>query len=479
MNIIQRGVRSVIRKPIKSILLVLVVIVISSFFMAGLASLSASVHTQDSTRQAVGATFRLELSETNRQKRLEEACEKLGNKEGEYNGVTVEHLSNGMWKISADNSFQTVLLDDAEKLAQTEGIEAYNLITAATAVNPVNFKRIEEPNKEQSNDLNGVNLRGNRIMEMDMDVAAGKIALVKGRMIGQEDKDVCIISQELADLNSLKIGDKLQFNDYRDIENSQIYSAEIIGIYKAVRKITPLMSGDTYRSENTIFTDINFPEKPSGDEGNPLFQYAIFKVADVDQYGKVKQEIQKTDIDWARYDFIDNNGNLKNMAENFSDMEKSSHFLLIVVSVISFIILSLIFFFWMKNRTREIGIYMALGERKKKIWAQFLWEAILIGALGLFLSLGTAPILAKTAASYLAQETQDQSKEKEAATANQVAADGYAASEQTIQDVEISINGEILLKNMIAVGSLVFVSVSAAGIVIMRKKPREILSDMS
>lgn len=55
--------------------------------MAGLASQSASVNVQDSTRQAVGATFRLELSEANRHTRLEEATEKL---EKERKGLTEE-----------------------------------------------------------------------------------------------------------------------------------------------------------------------------------------------------------------------------------------------------------------------------------------------------------------------------------------------------------------------------------------------------
>ena len=41
MNVLRRGVCSVIRKPIKSILLLLVVVVISSFFMAGVGSQSA------------------------------------------------------------------------------------------------------------------------------------------------------------------------------------------------------------------------------------------------------------------------------------------------------------------------------------------------------------------------------------------------------------------------------------------------------
>ena len=480
MNFIQRGIRSVIRKPVKSILLLLVVVVISSFYMSGMASQSASINTQDSTRQAVGATFRLELSEANRHTRLEEAAEHLGDKtEGSYNGVHFFQTENGMSGVSTDNSFETIIAEDAEKIAETEGIEEYNLTTVATVVNPVNFKRIEDPDMDQSQDYGGVNLVGNRIMEMDMDVSDGKIKIIDGRMTTKDDKDVCVISKELAELNDLSIGDELQFNQWDDKENSETYSAKIVGIYEIEQSMTPVMSGDTYRPENTIFTDLDFPEKPSGEEGNPLYQYAIFKVADVDKYDEVKAEIEKVDIDWERYDLIDNNGNIKNMAENFNDMEQMSRILLAIVSAASFIILCLIFLFWMKNRTQEIGILLALGELKRKIWGQFLWEAFLIGIIGLLFSFLIAPALSQATASYLAQQTQEQAQEQTEANQGMVSADGYTAPDMEIQDVEIHITPSMFAKDSAAIGILLVMSVSIAGITIMRKKPKEILSEMS
>ena len=239
------------------------------------------------------------------------------------------------------------------------------------------------------------------------------------------------------------------------------------------------MSGDTYRSENTIFTDMSFPEKPSGEEGNPLFRYAIFKVANVDQYDAVKKEIEKVDIDWKRYDLIDSNGNIQSMAENFNNMKQLSEMLLIVVCAASFIIFSLIFLFWMKNRTQEIGIFMALGESKKKIWSQFLWEAMLIAILGLVLSFLISPALSKMTASYMAQQSQSQADEQKEATQNQVFADGYIAPDLEFQTIEIEVTSDMLVKDTIAIGGLLLVSVSVAGIMIMRKKPKEILSEMS
>ena len=51
------------------------------------------------------------------------------------------------------------------------------------------FLRIEDSDMDQSTDVGGVNLRGNRIMEMDMDVSAGKISLIEGRMIEKDDSE--------------------------------------------------------------------------------------------------------------------------------------------------------------------------------------------------------------------------------------------------------------------------------------------------
>ena len=86
------------------------------------------------------------------------------------------------------------------------------------------------------------------------------------------------------------------------------------------------------------------------EQDDPLYEKAYFKVADVDEYETVKEAIKKTDIDWRRYDLIDNNGNLDTMASNFNDLEKISNTLLIVVMAASFAILFLIFIFWIRKQ---------------------------------------------------------------------------------------------------------------------------------
>ena len=56
-------------------------------------------------------------------------------------------------------------------------------------------------------------------------------------------------SKELAELNHLKTGNLLKFNDYHDKEHSTIYSAEIIGIYETKQERKSIMYGDSYRQK--------------------------------------------------------------------------------------------------------------------------------------------------------------------------------------------------------------------------------------
>ena len=57
MNLFQRAIRSCLRKPVRSILLLLVVFLVSLLFLSGMAGRSANIAVKDSTRQAIGAGF--------------------------------------------------------------------------------------------------------------------------------------------------------------------------------------------------------------------------------------------------------------------------------------------------------------------------------------------------------------------------------------------------------------------------------------
>lgn len=486
MNSFQRAWRSTLRRPVRSLLLLLVIVTVSLSLLCGMACRNASVQTQDLTRQAVGAGLRLDGNESNRTKRLEETADKIGTHkpgyldEGDLDGVHIRKLETAygtQWQTWTDNSFDSLLLEDVEAVAAVPGISDYNVTTKITAVNPVNFTRIEDPDNDQYSDIGGVTLLGNRKLELNSYVLSGSVTLKQGRMIGPEDQDVCVISEELAELNGLHIGDSLRFNDCHDPENAPVWEAAIVGIYQAQQPIQPLMSGDTYRWENMIFTDLRFPEKAEN-ETAPCYEHAYFQVGDVDEYEVVKAAVEAVNIDWQRYDLIDRNGNFATMSSNFHDLEKISTLLIVLTFAAGFIVLSLVFLFWTRNRNQEIGILLSLGFGKGSVTGQFLLEALLITLLSFGLILILAPVASRAAADYLVADQVEQSEIQRDRDASRVMY-GSAQPEQTVTGVEVEITGEMWRLSAGGVIALIFISVGAAAIPILRKKPREILSELS
>lgn len=482
MNQFQMAWRRVIRKPVKSALLLLMVSVISLLLLSGMASQQASVATQDKTRQAIGTGLLLEHNEQNRHKRIDEISKRIGeNTEGSLEGVHQKRIQTAdgpAWQGWTDNSFETLRSRDIETIASVPGISDYNITTSVFAVNPRNFSRIEDPDVDQSSDLLGVSLIGNKDMKLDANVLSGNLSVKSGRMVNPKDKNVCVISEELAQKNHLSIGDSLAFNDYHHPKGAKAYKANIIGIYQVKQKMTPFMSGDTFRSENVIFTDLRFPEKTAGDEDDPLFEKAYFQVGDVNAYDAVKQAVKALDLDWERYDLIDNNGNMDTMSSNFNDLRKISELLVGLVAIVSFVILLLIFVFWLKTRTQEMGVLFAIGASKWKILGQILLEALMIATVAILVSFALSPAASKITANYLVQQQVQQAEEAKRLDAENVASDS-PESKQSVVDVHAGVTGSMLLVDGLGVTLLITLSVLTSGGLLLRRGPRNLLHEMS
>ena len=480
MNGFSLARRSVIRKPVKSVLLFVTVFTISLLLLSGMSSGKATIQMQDNTRQAIGAGILLEENEADRHRRIDELSGQLDHKEGSAGGYHQEKIIiNGVesWRTWTDNSFETLLVEDIEKIAGTEGIADYNISTVTTAARPVDFIRIEDEDVDQYSDLGGVSLIGNKDMSMDSNFLSGNAFITDGRMIKEDEKDVCVISGELADKNQLEIGCKIRFGNCRDKEDSMTYEAEVVGIYQVNQPIPPYMFGDTYRSENIIFTDLDFPEKVDGKVGDPLYEKAYFKIADVNDYESVKKSVMEADIAWERYDLIDNNGNMNTLSTNFNEMEKYSRALVWVISGAGLIILFLIFQFWMKSRNREIGIMLSMGTLKIRILAQIMTEALMIAAAAVLISFLAAPGVSGLTADYLVEQQIQSAEERDLLDEGKVAF-SYEKSGQDVLGVEAEITSGMLMQDAGGIALLITISVCVSGIVILKRNPKDILQNL-
>ena len=298
-------------------------------------------------------------------------------------------------------------------------------------------------------------------------------------MIMPEDTDVCVISREIADLNGLQVGDYLEFNNWKDRESSTIYKAEVVGIYDSINGITPIMYGDSYRSENIIFTDLSFPEKPEGNEGSPLYLYATFVVGNVNDYKAVKKRIRAVDIGWERYDFLDNTGMSDTMTENFGELEKMSSLILILVCVSGIIIICLVFLFWLKGRTHEIGIYLSLGRTKFSIVRQMLLDGVLVGFVAFLFATAASPIVSQGVVGYLVDYQIQVQAEEEQLDAGMVADSMLEDGKAEIVGVTVEISRYEVFLSGISVLGIIIIAIALSCISIMIQKPKEILSRIS
>lgn len=164
-------------------------------------------------------------------------------------------------------------------------------------------------------------------------------------------------------------------------------------------------------------------------------------------------------FDWKLYDLIDNNGNLTTMAGNFNDLENISETMLWIVAGGSFIILFLIFLFWIRN-------------------LQIVIEALMIGVIALGISFAAAPAASQAAATYLIGQQEEQAQLEKEAVEGQAATD-YKEPELAVTGVQADVTKDMLMIDSLGTGALIILSASAASVLIFRKNPKNILSEMS
>lgn len=402
------------RHPMRSALLVGIVALCSCLLLSSFATLSASVRTQSDGSEAASGSYRVELDVGNLRKHMAELPP-------EYSHVDE---SGNWWTELPDNAFESVLLADMEKLGEAEGVSAWSMVSVPVPASIPDSQRIEDPDRDQTYDYGGVNVVGARDVSMEQNVVAGNVAISEGRWPEVGDEHVVAISEELARLNGLSVGDIIRFADAKDPEGGSIVTARICGVFEIVHDIPSTMSGDTYRSENTVFSDLDLSQEIAGRLDDPLYSYATFSVADPSKYREVGEALKGTDIDWARYQLVDDSGATERMADNFAGMERSTWVFMAFVAGCGIVLVALSMAFWAKTRRREAGVLLSLGNGTTSVVGQVVAEAIALALAGCLVGCSLAwPVSGAVADSMAGRQAQIEQL-SERASAGQIAGAG-------------------------------------------------------
>ena len=482
MRIIKRAYLYVTRKRGKSILLFFILLIMATFVLAGLSTQKASQEAQKNLREALGGEFyvSVELSESNPYFR------RVDDGEGALDLYTELPVTRDM--INA--------------IMEIGGIEKYDasaqtLVSTNLTIFPGNV-----PLKGELN--NKIYARTVAGTENNSFFQSGIMELTEGKHITGNESNAAVISRDMADQNSLQIGDSISLRADEEAE------VRIIGIYE-IRKPDPAYASVvTYEKlENQIFIDTSALQDLFGDMPMGFYEVA-FSVYDPAQLDSIMSEVKGLSaIDWRAFEVAADNQTYLDAAAPLQKLQALVSSIIWVIALVSAVILSLILTMWGRSRIHETGVFLSLGIGKMRIIGQYLAEVLMIAVIAFGCSYFTSSAVAGQLANGLLQQNIPASEEQ-AAGVTITKKDGFSedvvvsrkddsalsdmpSGQDTAPEVEAAADGAETDREQISVmidsynmlqlyliGIIVIIlSVEISSLSVMRLKPREILSKMS
>jgi putative ABC transport system permease protein len=496
MNFIKRGFASVLRKPGKSLILLVLVFVLGNIIAGAISVKKAIANTQKVISDKVGIEARVVLD-------TDKYIKEGGSKEGLLK----------MQSLNAAN---------VETIGQSQYVKYYDYLTniwlegigIASYIDP---KAASIPGKGGDNGeeiQSSFRLLGGQNPNI-LDIQQGKATLYQGRVFTAEEvksnSNVALISKNLAEKNGLAVGSTIKLKrdiyKYDNRENAKAampeiaktlkYEVTVIGIFEPKKNVAVDGNGQlqviTGEHENTIYTTnatINsYNEeitKADKEVNKTSMSYnfnnitPIFALKDPNELQAFKDETTPKLPQY--YMLTDNSKEFNKVSAPMANMDWISGIVLYVAMGATILILSLLITLFLRDRRHEMGIYLSLGERKIKVAAQVLIEVMAIAIIAVSLSLVSGNVLAKNMSSRMLQNQITAEQEK---SANDVSGKGdiydpegnsVSMSSQELMDsyrVALDMN-TILIIFLVGTGTA-FVSTMAPIVYTLRLNPKKIL----
>ena len=435
MSVYQRVIRSILRNPAKSLLLLLIFFIIGNAMAVAIAVGIATQNVDRQIKQKLGAVVKLGIDYKHTEK-LRGTID-LSSREVQVTGNSgkVYTMYEEEKPVLEDRLEQ--IFTFTEPMRQSARVKSFDytlgLSAGSTYLKTAGNDLLPPEHNTDDDHLFGFSLRGTEYAPLQV-LESGKAELVAGRTFTQEEIDqgakVALISQEVAEINQLQVGDKMVLKIYPTI-NSMIpdlivgeidFVLQVIGIYQnheipqldfsktdfgishgnyeekwytkrrmntiwLPNKVVIKMGGERKAMLlergvpdkllgatevyilDPIFT-LHSPEdvEPFIEEFNPLLDEAHRFYANSTFYDQVKLPLQQT----------------RRMADSVLMFSVAGSIVIIGLTVLMFI----------RDRKYELGILMSLGETRPRIVAQVVLEVVVIALLGVALSLFSGQLLA-------------------------------------------------------------------------------------
>lgn len=433
MSFLKRAGLYCLRQRFKTIILFLVLTLIATFMVTGIAIRDASAGVTADVQTAIGGKIMLELDTENN---MESGQQNQWGTVYGYNGdLITQKIVNAIGKVDGVVDYNS------------EDTEAYYGAGVDFKYLPAAFELSYTSYGESS--AYTATLSSEKCSKFE----SGEYKLVDGRHITPDDKYTCLISKELADYNGLSIGDKIKMYS---LDSDSIAEFEIVGIFDG----TEGASGNALTVDeipaNCGYIDYATMFELFGDELNGYQQLTIYvedPVSVQNVYDRIsalpelKGKTLKLSIDTDEYNVV---------SAPLESLQKLVTTTIVIISIVSITILTLILTIWVRGRKKEIGILLSIGKSKANIILQHFTETFAVAVVAFAASISFSNLIAAKAGEFLVSRVTT-------GTAN----------------LNVQIDAAYLLPLYMIGILLIAISVIVSSWTVVRSKPKDILTKMS
>ncbi|MEF9953432.1 MAG: ABC transporter permease [Clostridium sp.] len=500
MYIFKNAIRNILRAKGRNFLIGIIALVIAGSSYIALSIKDSATKAEESGLANLNVTATINL---NRDKIMEKA-----QKEGEDPREAIRNYSS-------------LTLDELQKYAKSKNISEFNYTLSSSIkgsdIDPVDESTSEstDTNMERPKDIGAIGKKGNQgeftISGYSSNKAMtsfinGTSKIISGTMFSESSNNMnCVISKELANLNSLSIGDKINVSNPNN--EDETYNLTISGIYENTESTSNNMRFSTGEDPaNQIYTSYESlkaildkstkvattsTDSSTGEEYTTALRSEVigtYVFKDVAKFNSFKEEVksmglsenysvESTDVNSYEQSLIP----LKNLS-------KFAGVFLIVVLAIGGVILVVLNIFSIRERKYEVGVLTAIGMKKKNVLIQYLSEIFIVMFISIVVGIGigvvTTPKISNSLLSAQVQSQQEQKVNVEknfGGSKNNMPPGGPVSNKvnniEYIKSINTSANINVVFKILeIGIG-LILVSGSGAIVFILRYEPLKILSN--
>ena len=225
--------------------------------------------------------------------------------------------------------------------------------------------------------------------EMEQHFRTGELELIEGRHITPEDSWSAVISRALAEQNGLSVGDRFEagYSPETRAEDPSLpeepFSFTIVGIFDITGQQTQLNQAEPSMLQNAVFIDAAAGHAiDSGDPTHSRYRYGVIFMVDDPRDLEQTVAAAQSNLDMQHFRCVVDDTEYRQSVQPLERMETTMKLLTVVLVGIGTIILALVLLLWIRQRTKEIGIYLSIGLSKQNILLQLLTESVVSSVIG-------------------------------------------------------------------------------------------------